>query len=98
MDPDIAALVRDERLAEAAALAASRGQAATASELFERACAFGEAARSALEAGDATRAMVLGATARDEQVLAAAFAALVRDPAAAVRAAERLAQRGEHAW
>jgi len=53
MDDDVAKLAREERLTEAAELAASRGDAQVASELFERACAWGRAAEQAAIAGDA---------------------------------------------
>ena len=50
MDADVERLVREERLVAAAELAASRGDHATASTLYERACAFASAAREALAA------------------------------------------------
>lgn len=59
MDEEVARLVREERLVEAAELASSRGDSRTASTLFERACHFERAAREALHAKDWARAVPL---------------------------------------
>ena len=48
MDPDIERLVKEERLAAAGELAGVRGDAALASELYERACAWRKAAECVL--------------------------------------------------
>ena len=56
MHDDIARLVREERIVEAAELASKMGDAPLASELFERACDWARAAREALLSGDHARA------------------------------------------
>jgi serine/threonine-protein kinase len=97
VDPDIAQLVKEERLREAAALASARGDAHLASRLYERACDWASASTEALVAGDAVRALELAAEAGDEVVADRATAAVVVQPertAAAVAA--RLAQRGHN--
>ncbi len=98
MDADIAQLVKDERLAAAGDLAAARGQAALASELFERACDFRRAAECALDAGDAARAMPLAVVAGDEGTAEKALVAVARDASAVGRVAARLERRGDHGW
>jgi len=45
LDPDVEALVRAERLLDAAQLASDRGDAHGASLLYERACDWGSAAK-----------------------------------------------------
>ena len=57
MDADVEKLVREERLVQAAELAASRGDSRTASSLFERACDFRRAAEHALKSNDWPRAL-----------------------------------------
>ncbi|MCL2450169.1 MAG: protein kinase, partial [Polyangiaceae bacterium] len=93
MDAEIAQLVRESRILEAAELASARGDARTASALFERACDWPSAAREALRAGDPSRALELGARRQDDETTELALAALARDP----RAAEATAARLEHA-
>ncbi|MGD0525355.1 MAG: protein kinase [Polyangiaceae bacterium] len=94
MDPDVTLLVREERLLEAAALVSERGDPALASQLFERACDWTNAATEALRAGDAARALELAAEAGSEPL---AEAAAGRIPAQAAEAtAARLARRGHH--
>ena len=44
VDPDVAQLVREQRLLEAAALASGRGEYVLASQLYERACDWERAA------------------------------------------------------
>jgi serine/threonine-protein kinase len=107
---EIARLVREERLVEAAALASSTGDPKTASELYERACAFEPAAIEALRAADPERALGLAAEAGDDAVAALAIEHLFGrglgaadgsrgvDRAAAERVALRLALRGHHLW
>ena len=100
MDDDVAALVRQERLNEAAAIAAERGDARTASRLYERACAWSEEPRLRRRCGRATpaRGLLLAAQAGDDALAQAATAALAKDRAAADATAARLAQRGLHRW
>jgi serine/threonine-protein kinase len=96
MDPDVAVLVREERLGEAAALASARGDALLASRLHERACDWGAAAREALRGGDAARALELAAEAEDEAIAGEALTRLGRETTAAVAA--KLAGRGQDRW
>ncbi|MEZ4226888.1 MAG: serine/threonine-protein kinase [Polyangiaceae bacterium] len=91
---DIARLEADDRLEDAAKLALSRGLAERASELFERACAFGDAARAALVAGDSPRAFELAALAKDSAVESDARRLLARDAAVAQRVAAKVEARG----
>ena len=92
MDPDVAELVGEERLLEAAALASERGDAPLASQLYERACDWASAATEALRAGDASRALELAAEAGDES-LAEQAAAGVPGHASEATAA-KLSRRG----
>jgi serine/threonine-protein kinase len=97
VDPDIAKLVKEERLREAAALASARGDARLASQLYERACDWASASTEALVAGDAARALELAAEAGDEVAAERATAAVVaRAGTTAAGVAARLAQRGHH--
>ena len=98
MSEDVEALVKAERLQEAAEICAENKDFARASALFERACVWDRAAACALDAGDPARAMELAILAENELIASTAFAAISRDEAASKRCAERLAQRGEHAW
>jgi hypothetical protein len=93
---DVAELVRQERLLEAAALAATRGDARTASQLYERACDWTRAASEALRAGDPARGLQLAAQAQDAALAQAATTALAGDAAAADATAARLTQHGHH--
>jgi serine/threonine-protein kinase len=98
MDPEIAELVRQERVVEAAELASSRGDARTASTLFERACDWKRAALEAEKAGDAGRALTLAAEARDDETAARALPSLLKDAASAERVAWQLDRRGAYRW
>lgn len=98
MDPDIALLVREERLLEAARLAADRGHAHDASVLYERACAWREAAIEAMRAGEAARALELAVEAADGAVAERACAIVAAEERAAGAIADKLARRGRHAW
>ena len=98
MDDEVRALVAAQRVREAAVLAEKKGDAAGASELFERACEFGSAARTALDAGDAARALLLAVTARDDALGTRAIALAARDPARLPALAARLESRGDFAW
>ena len=96
MDPDIAQLVREERLLEAAALASHRGDARLASQLYERGCDWTNAAVEALRSGDGPRALELAAEAGD-QSLAEQAAARV-PPHASEATAAKLTRRGHDAF
>jgi tRNA A-37 threonylcarbamoyl transferase component Bud32 len=98
MDADVLELARDERLIEAAELASGRGQSAEASILFERACDWSRAAREALRAGHAGRALELAAEADDPSTAEQAVSHLSLDARLAEGVAERLAHRSHHAW
>jgi serine/threonine-protein kinase len=87
----------DER--EAAELAASRGEHAKASELFEKACEFARAAKSALDGDDPARALQLAVIARDDELAARALDAVTRaQPARLAALAAQLEARGDYAW
>jgi serine/threonine-protein kinase len=98
VDPQVAELVRQERLVEAAALARSHGDAATASTLYERACDWKNAAEEALRACDPGRALDLAAEAGDESLADRATSVLASDAGASSAAALRLARRGRVVW
>jgi tRNA A-37 threonylcarbamoyl transferase component Bud32 len=96
VDADVARLVREERLLEAAAVASERGDPHLASQIYERACDWANAATEALRAGDGPRALELAAEAGDE---ALAEQAAARVPIEASEAtAARLARRGHDAF
>ncbi len=98
MDPDVARLVREERLVEAAELASSRGDVRTASQLFERACDFRRAAELAIKAHDWARALPLALEGKSEELAEVAFPKLVVDHSLAERTAFHLDRRGDHGW
>jgi tetratricopeptide (TPR) repeat protein len=98
MDSDVARLVRDQRLVAAAELASSRGDARTASELFERACDFRRASDEAFRAGDFGRALPLALEGKDDEAAERALPELLRDPVAAERVSFHLERRGDHVW
>lgn len=98
MDPDVARLVRDQRLVAAAELASSRGDARTASTLFERACEFRRAAEEALRGGDFARALPLALEGKDDEGAERALPELVRDHVQAERVSFHLERRGDHLW
>lgn len=98
MDEDVARLVREERLVEAAELASSRGDARAASTLFERACDFDRAAREALRAHDWARALPLALEGKQPALAEEALAPLTKDEAQAEGVAFHLERRGDHAW
>jgi serine/threonine-protein kinase len=94
VDPDVAQLVREERLREAAALASGRGDARLASQLYERACEWASASAEAMRAGDATRALELAAEAGDDAAAERAMARVTLDVRAAEAVAAKMALRG----
>jgi hypothetical protein len=98
VDADIVELVRASRILDAAELASSRGDARTASALFERACDWLRAAREALLDGDPGRALDFAARAPDDGTAQRALAALALDVRAAEKAAARLDAREQFAW
>jgi eukaryotic-like serine/threonine-protein kinase len=98
VDPDVQRLVGEERLIAAAELAATRGDHGTASELYERACAWKEAAVTALTAGDAARALPLAVAGADDTTAKTALAIVAKDKSAIGRVSARLERRGDHAW
>jgi serine/threonine-protein kinase len=89
-------LIARGQTARAALLYAERGDHAQASRLLEEACDFVGAAREALAAGDARRAVQLGALGGDEAICLKAIAALAaaEDRGPARRAAGDLSARG----
>ena len=97
-DEDVARLVREQRLTAAASLASARGDAKTASELFERACEWQKASSEALAAGDPARATRLAILARDDVLAESALRAMADRPDACARVAEQLERQGEPAW
>ncbi len=98
MDPEVERLVKEERLVAAAELASSKGDAKTASTLFERACDFRRASAEALRAHDWGRALPLALEGKDPEGAERALPELVRDLAQAERAAYHLERRGDHFW
>ena len=71
MDPDVAQLVREQRLLEAAGLASARGDFHEASRIYEQACEWSKAAAEALHAGDGPRALRLSVFGGDNDVAGA---------------------------
>jgi eukaryotic-like serine/threonine-protein kinase len=98
VDAEVEALVREERLVEAAELAASRGDPRTASALLERACDFGRAAEYALAAQEWSRALPLALEGKRQDLAEQAVLPLTRDRASAERTAFHLERRGDHGW
>jgi tetratricopeptide (TPR) repeat protein len=97
-DPDVQRLVRDQRLVAAAELASSRGDARTASSLYERACEFGRASDEAFRGGDFARALPLALEGKDDEAAERALPELLRDPIIAERVSYHLERRGDHVW
>ena len=98
MDADIEQLVKEQRLLAAAELAWQRGEPAVASDLYERACAWKEAAVAALAAGDAARALPLAVAGGDDATAEKALGQVAGDKVAIGRVAARLERRGDHGW
>lgn len=98
LDPEVAELVRQERLLDAAELCAKRGNHAAASEIYERACVWAQAAEQAELAQDLPRAILLSAQAKDETRGSRLFPALAADKGALSRLGYQLSTRGEYAW
>ena len=70
---EFARLLREERVLDAAKAARAAGRLDLASQLFERACEFREAAVAALEGGNAARALTLAAEGGASEVADAAL-------------------------
>ncbi len=84
---------------EAAEQAASRGEHAKASDLFEKACEFAKAGKSALDAKDPARALQLAVIARDDDLAAKALAEVIKaSPSKLGAIASQLELRGDYAW
>ena len=98
MDADVAELVLADRLRDAAALSAARGDVRTASLLFERACDWRSAASQSLRAGDGPRALDLALRAGDTELAREAVTLVAAEPASAERAAAQLAAQGRPGW
>jgi len=98
MDEEVARLVKEERLVEAAELASSRGDPKTASTLFERACHFERAAREAMTARDWARVIPLALEGKAPAIAEQGFVELVKDAAQSERVAFQLERRGDYAW
>jgi eukaryotic-like serine/threonine-protein kinase len=98
MDEEVSRLVREQRLVEAAELASKKGDAKTASTLFERACQFERAAREALRVKDWARALPLALEGKADAVAEEALPHLLADENGAERVAFRLEQRGDFGW
>jgi serine/threonine-protein kinase len=98
VEADLAQLVRESRFAEAGELASARGDARTASGLFERACDWPRAAEEGLRAGDAARALDLATRAGEDAIAERALVALASQPIAAEAAALLLERRGLPSW
>jgi serine/threonine protein kinase len=98
MDEDVARLAREERIIEAAELAASRGDARAASELFERGCAWGRAAEQAALAGDDSRGLILAVLGGDDTRAEALLTRVAASASATEAAHAHLERRGEAAW
>jgi serine/threonine-protein kinase len=94
VDPDVARLVREERLLDAAQLAADRGDARTASALYERACDWARAAVEALRAGDPLRALDLASQTDDEALCERVLPMVAADATGVESLVVRLERRG----
>lgn len=98
MDDDVAQLVAEERLLEAAELAASRRDARTSSDLFERACAWSAASEQAAIDGDDARALLLAILGHDDPRAEALVARVAASAGATERAHAVLERRAEARW
>jgi serine/threonine protein kinase len=98
VDQDIEQLVREQRLLEAAELASSRGDARSASALFERACDFKRAAEHAVRAEDWARALPLALEGKAREIAEHALRRLSADATQSERVAFHLERRGDHVW
>jgi len=98
MDADVAKLVGEQRLVEAARLSSERGDAHGASLLYERACEWRCAAVEALRAGEAGRALDLAVEGGDDDTADRAARLVASDAASVDASTARLAERGRHGW
>jgi eukaryotic-like serine/threonine-protein kinase len=92
--PSVEELLAGERLREAAARCQAEGDVGRAIELLEQAAAFEDAARLAIEQGQAQRALRLAAMAGSDGLLDEAARGLGREEAS--RLGADLASRGQH--
>ncbi|MCL2777814.1 MAG: protein kinase [Polyangiaceae bacterium] len=98
MDAEVASLLREERVVAAAELASFRGDAHTASMLFERACDFRRAAVEAARAGEYSRSLQFALEGNDEAAAERALPHVLGDATKADRLALQLQQQGKHGW
>jgi serine/threonine-protein kinase len=98
VDVEVARLLREERLLEAAALAEESGDLHTASVIYERACAWGPGARTALEAGEAGRALELAIEAGDDALASRALERVGPGSTTLEALASKLSARGREGW
>jgi serine/threonine-protein kinase len=98
VDADVAQLVREQRLLEAAQTASARGDFPDASRIYEQACEWSKAAVEALHAGDGPRALRLAVFGGDDGAAALALTFVARDAASAAAATAQLTRAGRHAW
>src|SRR5688572_3188621 len=94
---ELGELERSDQLEQAAELAELHGLFADAARLWERACHFDRAARTALRAEHFSDALLLSAQAREARLLDESVRALSAEPGAARQAAERAARAGHRA-
>ncbi len=95
MSDELDALVRDDRLEEAAELAEQIEEPARAAELWERACDYSRAARAALAADNPARALGLAARGDAADIAAQAINVLRGNVARARQVAASLADAGQ---
>jgi eukaryotic-like serine/threonine-protein kinase len=98
VDPEVERLIREERLLEAARLASERGDVHAASAIYERACAWREAAAEAIRGQDGARALRLAVQGGDESLAEEALTLLVQNRTDAKIAASDLATRRQYVW
>jgi tRNA A-37 threonylcarbamoyl transferase component Bud32 len=98
VDDEVARLIREERLLEAAALSEARGDLRAATDIYERACAWSSAARTAMLAGEPGRALELAVESGDEHLAAQALDRMPAEPPVLEALAWRLSSRGREGW
>ncbi|MCL2723413.1 MAG: serine/threonine protein kinase [Polyangiaceae bacterium] len=98
MDDEVLRLLREERVVAAAELASRRGDAHTASLLFERACDFQRAAAEAERAGEHARSLQVALDGNDDATAERALSHVVKNANEAERLAIQLEQRGHPGW
>jgi serine/threonine-protein kinase len=98
VDPDVLRLVREERLLEGAQLASARGDARTACDLYERACAWSLASQAAIAYGEPSRALLLAVEGADDEAASRALPGVIATAGKGDSVADQLSRRGRHAW